>query len=139
MFGEFYFAEGYFGEGSDQEVLAPIKPLTQWMAPSGTGYFETSGDIDLRTQSGVMLLTQEGIPILLNPEVYEPKFKTTWILDSKQDTFWVPPSGTGYITASTGNALTTQSGVDLLTQSGEVITINPDIYIPKSITDWTPN
>lgn len=55
----------------------------------------------------------------------------------KNPTQWAPPSGRGYITSSSDVALKTQSGVDLLTQDGETITINPTIYQPEFATSWS--
>jgi hypothetical protein len=55
----------------------------------------------------------------------------------KNPSLWTPPSGEGYIIPSTGDPITTQSGVDILTQSKEELIINPNTYSPKYPGAWT--
>lgn len=64
----------------------------------------------------------------------------------KNPTQWGAPEGNGYVNQA-GNHLalgtpapskiTTQSGVDILTQGGEDLLINPNTFTFKSTTSWT--
>lgn len=54
----------------------------------------------------------------------------------RNPTKWAPPSGRGYISSSTGSNITTQASVDLTTQSGSTLTINPSIYKQPYATAW---
>ena len=55
----------------------------------------------------------------------------------KNLTQWAPPSGTGFISASTGAAITTQSLLNLTTQSGTNLTLSADVFKPRYATSWT--
>jgi hypothetical protein len=70
-------------------------------------------------------------------------------LTTKNPSRWMPPSGNGYVDIANNNvylnpvgsetvlaSITTQSGVDILTQAGSQITVTSDIYSPKSVTPW---
>jgi hypothetical protein len=124
-----------------------MKNLTNWSPPSGKGYVKTSTG-SITTQSGLELLTQSGVGLLINPEVYTPEAPTSWSATSKEETSWTPPSGEGYIESSGDLSIKTQSGLELLTQSLFPLTMNPNVYkskfpagwtlTPKYKTGWTP-
>ena len=115
----------------------PPKNATRWYQPRGVGYITGSGQENLQTQSGVDLLTQSGENIITNPNVYKPKFITSWTKAVKELTSWRPLGGHGYVVSQTATNIATNSGFLLTDNLGNFIVPNPTYTQPKNVTAWT--
>lgn len=114
-----------------------VRTPTVWAPPSGTGYVTPSDDSTVVTQSGLVIITQSGVELIINPDTYQAKYPTAWAAEIKNDTSWTPPSGEGYVTASTTDSIATQASSDITTQSGLTLIIEDESYQPKYATSWT--
>lgn len=116
-----------------------LKNLTQWQAPSGEGYFESSGNVNLTTVSGVPLLTVSGKNLIVAPETYSPKYPTLWTnADVKSDTLWQSPGGATQVVNIGTENITDNLGNLLTDNLGNFIVTTPSYNAPKSDTQWTP-
>lgn len=55
----------------------------------------------------------------------------------RNQTQWAAPSGTGFVTPSDSDDITTQAGTVITTEALDDIIINPETWQPKYQTDWT--
>ena len=109
-----------------------VKSPSQWIAPSGTGYLKSSGSLNIQTQSGKNLLTQAGGTIILNPEVWTPKYLGAWVKTAKNAGQWLK----GYVQSPGSKNITDNLG-DLLTDNlGNFIVTNPNYELPKNPSLW---
>lgn len=58
--------------------MAIIKNLTQWYAPSGTGYFKAGTATAITDQLASNITDQTGASITDNGVTYSNKYLTTW-------------------------------------------------------------
>ena len=58
--------------------MAIIKNLTQWYAPSGTGYFKSTTISAIIDQLSAKITDQTGASITDNGLSYSDKYVTTW-------------------------------------------------------------
>lgn len=114
-----------------------VRNVTQWQAPSGTGYFSGSGGLSITTLSGSTLTTLSGSTLTTDSEVYSPKYNTTWTYTTKNKSNWNPASGAGYVIATGALNLITNLSQYLITNSGNFIVTNDQYVVPKYQTAWT--
>jgi hypothetical protein len=113
------------------------KNPTIWRAPSGTGYFSGTGDVDILTESGQSILTESSVDITVEDETYAPKSHTTWTPAIKNDTSWRPASGQGSTTVVGTENITDNLGNLLTDNLGNFIVTTPSYITGKSKTLWT--
>ena len=114
-----------------------VRNLTQWQAPSGTGYVTPSTLADISTQAGVTLSTQSNVNININPNTYKPKFTDSWTKSTKGTAQWTPPSGGGYVVQQGTLLFTDNLGNFITDNSGNNLVTNTTYDTPKATTAWT--
>lgn len=117
--------------------MALVRNPTQWMAPSGTGYFSLNGGLNLTTLAGAELTTLSGTLLLSDTYVYNPKFNTSWASTGKSNTGWQPVGGVGYVVNVGTETFTDNLGDFLITNSGNNIVTTPTHTTGKNATAWT--
>lgn len=140
-----------------------VRTPTKWYAPLGNGYVNVASNNiylnpfgqyeppQITTQSKINLLTQAGVQLLINPNVYAPKNHDLWTSTGKGRTSWIPKSGEGYVFTSLNyqgamqqgfplipgtNQITDNKGDFFVTNTGQNIVTTPVIVVGKFATLW---
>lgn len=114
-----------------------VKTPTQWSPPSGIGYINPSSGALIVSQSGISITSQSGVSLIVNSEVYQPEFLTSWTLTPKNRSNWQPGSGQGYLVNVGNENFVTNNGLFLTDNLGNQVVTTPTYDIGKYATKWT--
>lgn len=113
-----------------------FKNITNWYPPSGTGYISGSDDGNITTLSGISITTLSGINLIVDANIYNPKFPTVWTKSTKEVTAWRPLRGGGYVVSqgtldfvsNLGNYIVDNLGNNIVTTSTYTTGKNPTVW-----------
>jgi hypothetical protein len=114
-----------------------VRQPTQWQAPSGTGYFNANGGVNLTTLSGSNLTTLSLVQLTTDALTYSPKYASSWTVSTRNKTSWTPPSGSGYVVQQGTLDLVTNSGAYLVDNLSNNLVTNTTYNKGKFATQWT--
>jgi len=114
-----------------------MKNPTQWLAPNGQGYFSSSNGGPITTLSGSTLTTLSGSSLIIDSEVYSPKYASLWTKTGKNQTQWTPGSGQGYVINQGNLFIQDNLGNFITDNSGNNLVTNTSYNVPKYLTAWS--
>jgi hypothetical protein len=112
-----------------------VRNPTTWTPPTGSGYVEEQGNLNIITNSGKYITTNSGNKLVTNTTYNIPKFATKYTITSKNPTTFIP----SYVTDVSQYNIVDQLSNFIVDQLGNFIVSGLISVTPKNSTLWTPS